>query len=171
LDTDSKINGELKSSTSVVFGTIDDTAQPLATTAEVEPNTNLEKGFKSLAIGVKATDPSIKPRKSNKPIKNDGDEKEHHHHHHHHQHHAKIVNGDIALDPLLAKKAESGETKWKFGNEGLVSPAGGSAIDIETKPAAGAISLLFLVKHYSSCRRRLTSLCSHRKGEDDRKGG
>lgn len=132
--TELKANGDIARSTSVVFGSIDvpTTVQPSAS-AEASPTNNIEKVFKSLAIGIDATDAAPKPRKPIKP--NKGPEKE--------DHHVKAVNGDITLDPVLARKAESettGETRWKFGNEGLASPAGGAVIDVEAKAGPGAFT-------------------------------
>ncbi|KXN84119.1 hypothetical protein AN958_00444 [Leucoagaricus sp. SymC.cos] len=121
-DVEPKINGDVQKSASVVFGSIDSlesTTSPSTSTVEGD---SLEKAFKSIAIGVDSTQVVPKHRKPTRPAqKNEKDDD------------TKVVNGDIGVDPAIAKEAGStGEMKWKFGNEGLASPAGGVVADLGT---------------------------------------
>jgi la-related protein 1 len=151
-----KINGGIRRSTSVVFGSIESepstaVSPSVSVEGELKDSSSIEKVFKSLAIGMDPADattvPTTKSRKSAKGGKNiatTGEkEKEDHHHSN------KVVNGEIALDPALAKEAEAGATgemKWKFGNEGLASPPGGvvtELVDGTTVSNAEIIGALF----------------------------
>lgn len=111
-----QVNGNIRRSTSVVFGSIDVPTTGESTDAvEVD---NIEKVFKSLAIGLDPADAAPKTRKSMKFSKGGESLRE--------------DTKEIAVDPALAKEAGStGETKWTFGNEGLSSPAGGAVVDVE----------------------------------------
>ncbi|KAF9446576.1 hypothetical protein P691DRAFT_173364 [Macrolepiota fuliginosa MF-IS2] len=125
VDTELRANGDIRRSASVVFGSIDVAApaESADATVGIDAKDNLEKMFKSLAIGLDPADSVVKTRKSTKFSKGGESLREE----------GKVVNGEIAVDPALAKEIEAGsagETKWKFGNEGFASPAGGVVIDM-----------------------------------------
>lgn len=125
VDAEPKFNGDAQrptTSTSVIFGSIesppDTTAMSPSASVGTESDSakeNIEKVFKSLAIGVDSstTAPPPKPRKPAKPGRGEKEDN-------------KVVNGEITVDPALMKEVEAGgagEVKWKFGNEGLVVAA------------------------------------------------
>jgi hypothetical protein len=97
-----------------VFGSIN--TPPPPSSSATSSAAEVDKVFKSLAIGLDPTGTVTPPKHHRKPAKPSD----------HHQQNKVAVNGDaedkqVAVDPALQKTAAmGGEKQWKFGNEGLL---------------------------------------------------